>query len=93
MDIMQNFLSKINSTKVLVIAGNTREFESFIDLALYKHAQEDAYDGYEFIYYSSEDSIRGMRFDYYCFYGTGAYRDDIALSNAGLVSPNLSGYK
>lgn len=76
MDIMQNFLSKINSTKVLVIAGSFREFESFIDLALYKNSQEGLYDGYEFTYYSNEWSIRGERFDQCFYYGTGADRVD-----------------
>lgn len=80
MDIIQDFISKINSTKILVIAGNMREFEVFIDVALYKHSQEDGlYDGCEFIYYTSPDSIRGMRFDKYLYWGTGANRSDIDL--------------
>lgn len=80
MDIIQEFLSKINSTKVLVIAGSFREFESFIDLALYKNSQEGLYDGYEFIYYSRLDAIRGFRFDKFLFYGTGTDRSDVDMN-------------
>lgn len=74
MDITSEFFSKINSQRVLVIAGSTREFESFINVALYKNSQEGLYEGYEFIYCNNTDSIRGMRFDSYLFYGTGIDR-------------------
>lgn len=79
MDITKDFFSKINSTRVLVIAGSVFEFERFIDLALYKHGQFDLYDGYEFVYYVSENSVRGIKFDHYFFYGTGVDREDIDL--------------
>lgn len=79
-DYLSDFLSKINSTKVLVIAGSFREFESFIDLALYRNSQESLYDGYEFIYYSRLDGIRGFRFDKFLFYGTGADRSDVDMN-------------
>lgn len=74
MEIIKEFLSKINSQKVLVIAGSAREFESFIDVVLYKNSQEGLYEGYEFIYCNNTGSIRGMRFNSYLFYGTGIDR-------------------
>lgn len=80
MDIIQEFLSKINSTKVLVIAGSMFEFERFVDLALYKHSQFDLYDGYEFVYYATERTIRGERFDHYFYYGTGVDRTDVDIN-------------
>ena len=81
MDITQEFISKINSTKVLVIAGRFDEFLSFIDLALYINSQSGIYDGYEFTYYSDERTVRGNRFDHFFFYGTGVDRaDDIDIN-------------
>lgn len=74
---LNDFLSKINSTKVLVIAGSMFEFERFVDSALYKHSQFDLYDGYEFVYYVTERTIRGERFDHYFYYGTGMERTDV----------------
>ncbi len=74
MEIVEEFLSKINNQRVLVIAGSVREFESFIDVVLYKNSQEGLYEGYEFIYCDDVDSIRGMRFNSYLFYGTGIDR-------------------
>lgn len=79
MEIIGEFLSRINSRKVLVIAGSMREFESFIDIALYKWGQEGLYEGCEFIYYNNPDSIRGMRFDSYLYFGTGALRSDLDI--------------
>lgn len=79
MDIEKYFLSKINRVKILVIAGSMKEFESFIEQALFKNSQEDIYDGFEFVYYSNTDSIRGMKFDKYLYYGTGAFRSDLDL--------------
>lgn len=80
MDITQEFLSKINSTKVLVIAGSIREFDSFVDLVLYRNSQDELYDGYEFTYYSGERTIRGDRFDHYFYYGTGMERTDVDIN-------------
>lgn len=77
---LNDFLSKINSKKVLVIAGSIREFDFFVDEVLYKNTQENMYEGYEFVYYSNEDSIRGIRFDSFFFYGTGAERNDIDMT-------------
>ncbi len=85
MDITQEFLSKINSTKVLVIAGSIREFKSFVDTALYKHAQEGLYEGYEFIYCSNPNSMRGLRFDKVLYYGTGSNRDDIDINDIRML--------
>lgn len=76
---LNDFLSKINSTKVLVIAGSIREFDSFIDLVLYRNSQDGLYDGYEFTYYSSERTVRGNRFDHCFYYGTGIDRNDIDI--------------
>lgn len=77
MDIIKHFISKINSKKVLVIAGNHREFDSFIEQVLSENDKTDKYEGYEFIYCESLDSVRGIRFDKYLYYGSGANRIDI----------------
>jgi hypothetical protein len=79
MNSLEELFSKINSRKVLVIAGSIREFETFIDIALYKWSQEGLYEGCEFIYYNNPDSIRGMRFDSYLYFGTGALRSDLDI--------------
>lgn len=79
MEIIKEFLSKINSRKVLVIAGSIREFDTFCDLAMELFEKEDKYEGCEFIYYNRPNSIRGMRFDNYLYFGTGALRSDLDL--------------
>lgn len=79
MDITSEFLSKINSKKVLVIARSIREFDTFCDLAMELFEKEDKYEGCEFTYYNRPDSIRGMRFDSYLYFGTGALRSDLDL--------------
>ena len=79
MNNIEEFLSKINSRKVLVIAGSQREFDTFIDMALELFETEDKFEGCEFIYYNRPDSIRGMRFDSYLYFGTGALRSDLDL--------------
>ena len=77
MDIIKDFLFKINSKKVLVIAGNHREFDSFIEQVLSENDRTNKYEGYEFIYCENLDSVRGIRFDKYLYYGSGASREDI----------------
>lgn len=64
-----------------MIAGSMFEFERFIDLALYKNSQFDLYDGYEFIYYVNERTVRGDRFDYYFYYGNGIDRTDVDINH------------
>lgn len=75
--IRSDFLSKINSTRVLVIAGSKTEFEAFVDFALYLNSQMGCWDGYEFVYYINEATVRGIKFDNYFYYGTGADRKDV----------------
>lgn len=77
MDITKDFLSKINSTRVLVIAGSRAEFEAFVDFALYLNNRMGTWNGYEFVYYINEETVRGIRFDNYFYYGTGANRKDV----------------
>lgn len=79
MEIIKEFFSKINSKKVLVIAGSYSEFNTFVDMALDLFENEGKYEGCEFVYYSRSDAIRGMRFDSYLYFGTGALRSDLDL--------------
>ena len=79
MDIISEFLSKINSQRVLVIAGSYNEFNTFVDMALDLFEKEGKYEGCEFVYYNRPDAIRGMRFDSYLYFGTGALRSDLDL--------------
>ncbi len=80
MEIVEEFLSKINNQRVLVIAGSQKEFDTFIDLALELFENEGKYEGCEFVYYNRPDAIRGMRYDNYLYFGTGALRSDLDLS-------------
>lgn len=80
MEIIEEFLSKINNQKLLVIAGSIREFDTFCDLAMELFEKEDKYEGCEFVYYNRPESIRGMGFDSYLYFGTGALRSDLDLS-------------
>lgn len=79
MDITSEFFSKINSQRVLVIAGNHSEFNTFVDMALDLFEKEGKYEGCEFIYYNNPYSIRGIKFDYYLYYGTGLFRRDLKI--------------
>jgi len=79
MNNIEEFLSKINNQRVLVIAGNQKEFDTFVDLALELFENEGKYEGCEFVYYSRPDAIRGMRFDSYLYFGTGALRSDLEI--------------
>jgi hypothetical protein len=77
MGIIEEFLSKINSQRVLVIAGSQKEFNTFVDMALDLFEKEGKYEGCEFVYYNNLDSVRGMKFDSYLYYGTGSWNSDL----------------
>ena len=48
-------------------------------MALDLFENEGKYEGCEFIYYSNPDSIRGMKFDSYLYFGTGSFRRDLEI--------------
>lgn len=79
MDITSEFLSKINNQKVLVIAGSYNEFNTFVDMALDLFEKEGKYEGCEFIYYMNQNTVRGMTYNSYLYFGTGAFRSDLDL--------------
>lgn len=81
---IKDFISKINSKKILVIAGNFREFDCFIETAIDLFEKEGKYEGCEFVYYVNSNSVRGMRFDSYCYYGTGINRVGKNISETDL---------
>ena len=62
---------------ILVIAGNHQQFTDFCENLMDEYNETEKWAGIDFVYYSSSDSIRGLKFnDYYC---TGTYyqRKDI----------------
>ena len=77
MDIIKEIESKINRKVVLVLTGNYSEFISFIKERLREFNTYGMWEGYEFVYYSSLDNIRGMIYNNYFCYGTYYNRDDI----------------
>lgn len=77
MDIIREIESKIDCKVVLVIAGNYAEFKDFTNQRLEEFNYLGKWEGYEFIYCNSFDSIRGMVYNGYVCYGTYYKRDDI----------------
>lgn len=78
-------IEKPKRRKILVIAGNYREFNEFCRFRLddFEKGNEE-FSGAEFIYYTREDSIRGMIFDEIIDYGTYYKRKDI--DHDGIIS-------
>ena len=76
---IDKLLSKIDSQRVLVIAGNQKEFDAFVDMALDLFENEGKYEGCEFIYYMNQNTVRGMTYNSYLYFGTGALRSDLDL--------------
>lgn len=89
MDIIREIESKIDYKVMLVVAGNYNEFISFTNERLREFNVYGKWEGYEFIYYSSLDSIRGMVYNGYVCYGTYYNRDDIDYNYIKLHIRNI----
>jgi len=75
-------IEKSKRRRILVIAGNYREFNDFCKFRLddFEKGNEE-FSGAEFIYYTREDAIRGMIFDEIIDYGTYYKRNDIDINH------------
>lgn len=63
--------------KILVVAGNYQEFKNFCDGCTDDELNDPGkWEGTDFIYCSSFDTIRGMRFDDHYLVGTYNQRKD-----------------
>ncbi len=73
------FTKKKIGKKYIVLCGNRQEFEIFCDIQMKNYEDgETFFEGDEFFYYSSLDSIRGIRVDGGIIeYGTFRDRKDI----------------
>lgn len=72
------FTKKPEVKRWIVICGNYQEFNIFCDLKMREYNEGETYfEGDEFIYYSSPDSIRGLRAYGIITYGTHKNREDI----------------
>lgn len=73
------FTEKKIGKKYVVLCGNYQEFNIFCDIQMKNYEDgEKFFEGDEFIYYSSSDSIRGIRLDGGVIeYGTFRNRKDI----------------
>lgn len=72
------FTEKKIGRRWIVICGNYNEFSTFCDIQLKDYSKgKNLFEGDEFIYYSSPDSIRGIRADGVITYGTYKDREDI----------------
>ncbi len=87
--VLENIKNKINSRKILIIAGNYQQFKLFCDetLADYERHNNLEFEGVEFIYYNESDSIRGNRFDDFIKCGNWWDRNDIDWN--GVVYPSV----
>ncbi len=66
----------------LIIAGNYQEFKNFCDNRLHDFDNGDMrFSGDTFIYYSNDQSCRGIRFNDVYNYGTYFLRKDIDYDN------------
>ena len=70
---------KLPRKRFLLVCGKYREFEDFCKFRLQDYLEKDIteFEGCEFVYYSHEDAIRGLRFDDIIHYGTYYMRRDI----------------
>ena len=73
------FTKKKVGKKYIVLCGNYQEFNVFCDIQMKNYEDgETFFEGDEFFYYSSPDSIRGIRVDGGIIeYGTFMDRKDI----------------
>jgi hypothetical protein len=79
-----------------VLCGNYQEFNDFCKNKIWEYESRfNHFEGCEFVYYSSGDSIRGLRFDGIIKHGTYYKRKDIdfTLLNASLIRRNLENGK
>jgi hypothetical protein len=72
------FTLKLPGRKWIVICGNYQEFNVFCDIQLKNYKDGSNYfEGDEFIYYSSPESILGLRDFHIIGYGTYKNRNDV----------------
>ena len=72
--------NKIDSKRVLILAGNPTEFGNFVNQVTSLYFSYGVNEGVEYVHYTNPDSIRGIVFDDVMLYGTGknrTYHNDI----------------
>lgn len=91
--LKKDFLGE--NKKLLVIAGNFNQFQKLCNYLWEKWQEGEAkeFDGCMLTYYSSEDSVRGQRFDDYILYGTWYSRKDVDMNRIRLFLIKNNGEK